>query len=284
MSQSILVTGATGTIGSQLLPLLQAQGLDVAAMTSRPGHRVPGFRTVQGDFAQPDALAAAFQGFDTVFLLQPLAPRMVAFGLNAVAAAKAAGVKRIVRSSGGGAASDSPFSLPRAHGTVDDAVRASGLAWTLLRPTSFMQNHLTYNTAAIRSGALYAPHGDGATSLIDARDIAEVAALVLADPDAHLGRAYDLTGAQSLTDAEQMAIIAEAIGRPVAYVDVPESAASEAMAGMGFPELLVDWVMSLNAIIKAGYAAGQSPDFQRLTGKAPRTFTAFAREHAATWA
>jgi len=256
----------------------------VAAMTSRPGHTVPGLRTVQGDFAQPDALVAAFQGFDTVFLLQPLTPRMVAFGLNAVAAAQAAGVKRIVRSSGGGAASDSPFSLPRAHGTVDDAVRASGLAWTLLRPTSFMQNHLTYNTAAIRSGALYAPHGDGATSLIDARDIAEVAALVLADPDAHLGRAYDLTGAQSLTDAEQMAIIAEAIGRPVAYVDVPESAASEAMAGMGFPELLVDWVMSLNAIIKAGYAAGQSPDVQSLLGKAPRTFAAFARENRAHWA
>jgi uncharacterized protein YbjT (DUF2867 family) len=116
------------------------------------------------------------------------------------------------------------------------------------------------------------------------RDIAEVAARVLADPAAHQGQAYDLTGAQSLTDAEQMAIIGDATGHPVAYVDVPAAAASEAMAGMGFPAILVDWLMSLNAIIKAGYAAGQSPDVQRLTGKAPRTFAAFAKENRAVWA
>jgi len=284
LSQSILITGATGTVGSQLLSALQAKGLDVAVMTSRPGHTVPGFRTLHGDFASPESLAAAFQGFDTVFLLQPLDPRMVTFGLNAVAAAKAAGVKHIVRSSGAGADSASPFSLPRAHGTIDDAVRASGLGWTLLQPNSFMQNHITFNTAAIRSGAFYAPHGEGATALIDVRDIAEVAALVLADPSAHQGQTYVLTGAQSLTDAEQAAILTGAIGRPVAYVDVPEAAASEAMAGMGFPALLVDWLMSLNAIVKAGYAAGQSPEVQRLTGHAPRSFESFAREHRAVWA
>ena len=271
MSQSILITGATGTVGSQLLSALQAKGLDVAVMTSRPGHTVPGFRTLHGDFASPESLAAAFQGFDTVFLLQPLDPRMVTFGLNAVAAAKAAGVKHIVRSSGAGADSASPFSLPRAHGT-------------LLQPNSFMQNHITFNTAAIRSGAFYAPHGEGATALIDVRDIAEVAALVLADPSAHQGQTYVLTGAQSLTDAEQAAILTGAIGRPVAYVDVPEAAASEAMAGMGFPALLVDWLMSLNAIVKAGYAAGQSPEVQRLTGHAPRSFESFAQEHRAVWA
>ena len=283
MSPSILITGATGTIGSQLLSILQAKGLEAAAMTSRPGHTIPGFRTVQGDFAKPETLVAAFQGFDTVFLLQPLAPEMVAFGLNAVAAAQAAGVKRIMRVSGGGADSASPFSLLRVHGTVDDAVRASGLEWTLLRPSAFMQNHLTYNMGAIRGGAFYAPHGEGASALIDVRDIAEVAALVLANAAAHQGQVYDLTGAESLSDAEQMAILAEAIGRPVAYVDVPEAAAAEAMAGMGFPALLVDWLMSLNALIKAGYAAGQSPAFERLTGKAPRTFAAFVQEHRALW-
>jgi uncharacterized protein YbjT (DUF2867 family) len=253
-------------------------------MTSRPGHVVPGFRTVLGDFSQPDSLVAAFRGFDTVFLLQPLVPDMVAFGLNAVAAAQAAGVKRIVRSSGGGADSASPFSLPKAHGVIDDAVRASGLSWTLLRPTSFMQNHITFNAGAIRSGTLYAPHGDGATALVDVRDIAAVAALVLAGPAAHHDQAYDLTGAQALTDAEQMAIIGTTISRPVAYVDVPESAAAEAMTGMGCPAILVDWLMSLNAIVKAGYAAGQSPDVLRVTGQAPRTFAAFAQDHRDIWA
>ena len=284
MSQSILITGATGTIGSHLVPALQAMGLDVAVMTSRPGHTVPGVRTLQGDFSNPASLEAAFQGFDTVFLLQPLVPDMVAFGLNAVAAAQAAGVKRIVRSSGAGSNSASPFSLAQAHGVMDDAVRAGGLDWTLLRPTSFMQNHVTYNAAAIQGGAFHAPHGEGAIALIDARDIADVAALVLADPAAHRGQAYDLTGAQSFTDAEQMALISEAIGRTVAYVDVPEAAASEAMTGMGLPVILVDWFMSLNAVIKAGYAAGQSSEVQRLLGKAPRTFAAFVQEHRAIWA
>ena len=283
MSRSILITGATGTIGTQLLQALANKGLDLAVMTSRPGHSVPGFRTIHGDFSNPDSLRAAFAGFDTVFLLQPLAPQMVEFGLNAVAAAQAAGVTTLVRSSGAGADSASPFSLAQAHGRVDDAVRASGLNWTLLRPGSFMQNHLTYNAEQIKGGAYYAPHGQGAVALIDARDIAEVAALVLADPSAHAGQSYDLTGGQSLNTAEQLAVISAATGQAVAYVDLPEQDAAGGMAKMGFPPVLVDWLMSLNAIIKAGYAAGQSPDFQRLTGHAPRSFQAFVREYAAAW-
>ena len=284
MTRSILITGATGTIGSNLLEALEGKGLDAAVMTSRPGHTVPGHRTLQADFADPESLRAAFNGFDTVFLLQPMVPSMVQFGLNAVAAAQAAGVRTLVRSSGAGADASSPFSLARAHGAIDEAIKASGLQWTLLQPGSFMQNHVNFNAAQIKGGAYYAPHGQGAQALIDARDIAEVAALVLADPEAHQGQAYTLTGEQALTDAVQMAVISEAIGRTVAYVDIPEAAAAEAMAGMGLPPVLVDWFMSLNAIIKAGYAAGQSPDFQRLTGHAARTFTAFAKEHAAVWA
>ena len=284
MSRSILITGATGTIGSQLLKALEGRGLDVAVMTSRPDFTAPGHRTLHGDFSDPASLRAAFAGFDTVFLLQPLVPQMVEYGLNAVAAAKAAGVKTLVRSSGGGADAGSPFSLARAHGVIDDAVRASGLAWVLLRPTSFMQNHITFNAEQIKGGTFYAPHGQGATSLIDARDIAEVAALVLADPSAHLGQAYDLTGGEALTNAEQMALISQAINRPVQYVDIPAAAGTEAMTTMGFPPILVDWFTSLNAVIAAGYASGVSPEVQRLLGRAPRTFAAFVKEHAAVWA
>ena len=283
MANSILVTGASGTIGTQLLQVLKARGLDVAVMTSRPGHSLPGFRTVHGDFGSPEALAEAFRGFETVFLLQPLAPQMVAYGLNAVAAARAAGVRHLVRSSGGGADAASPVSLAKAHGEIDDAVRASGLGWTILRPSSFMDNHLTFNAGSIKSGTFHAPHGQGATALIDARDIAESAAAVLADPEAHAGRTYDLTGGEALTVAEQMAVLSEVLGRPVQYVDVPEQAAVEGMTAMGFPAVLVDWLSSLNFAIKAGYTAGLSGDVARLTGHAPRTFAAFARDHASAW-
>ena len=284
MSHSILITGATGHIGTELLKALERQGLEAAVMTSRSGHSVPGHRTIHGDFADPASLRSAFAGFDTVFMVQPLAPQMVEYGLHAVAAAQEAGVRNIVRSSGAGSDSTSPFSIARAHGQVDDAVRASGLNWTLLQPTSFMDNHLTYNTEAIKGGATYAPHGNGAVALIDVRDIAEVAALVLTDPGAHQGQTYQLTGGEALTDAEQMALISQAVGHGVAYVDIPEAAAVEAMNGMGFPAILVDWLMSLNAVIKAGYAAGVSPDVERLTGHAPRTFAAFVKEKAGAWA
>ena len=187
MNTSILVTGASGNIGAQLLPALREKGLEATAMTSRPDHTIPGYRTIYGDFGNPESLREAFRGFDTIFLLQPLMPQMVEYGLNAVAAAKAAGVGHIVRSSGAGADSNSTFSLARAHGLVDDAVRSSGIEWTLLRPKSFMQNHVQYNTGQILNGTLYAPHGTGAISLIDVRDIAECSAVILANPDSPPG-------------------------------------------------------------------------------------------------
>jgi uncharacterized protein YbjT (DUF2867 family) len=108
---AILVTGATGTVGTQLLRSLRACGVDAAAMTSRPGVSIAGVHTTQGDFSQPDTLATAFAGFDTVFLLQPLTPEITAYGLNALAAARTAEVRRLVRLSGAGADSKSPFSI-----------------------------------------------------------------------------------------------------------------------------------------------------------------------------
>jgi uncharacterized protein YbjT (DUF2867 family) len=283
MSTSILVTGASGNIGAQLLSALREKGLEATAMTSRPDHTIPGYRTIYGDLGNQESLREAFRGFETIFLLQPLMPQMVEYGLNAVAAAKAAGVGNIVRSSGAGADSNSPFSIAKAHGLVDDAVRSSGMKWTLLRPTSFMQNYIQYNADQIRNGTLYAPHGTGATSLIDVRDIAECAAVILANPAAHQGKSYDLTGGEALTDVEQMAILSAGIGRAVHYVDIPAESAADAMAAMGMPAVVIDWLMSLNAIIRVGYAAGISEDVLRLTGHAPRTFAAFVKDYAQIW-
>ncbi|OQA34042.1 MAG: NAD(P)H azoreductase [Betaproteobacteria bacterium ADurb.Bin341] len=283
MTHNILITGATGTIGSEVVKALKARGLEFAAMSSRPDQMIDGKPAVFGNFARPETLRQAFRGIDTLFLLQPLAPEMAEFGINAVDAAKAAGVRHIVRSSGGGADPDSPFAIAKVHGQVDRYVQESGLGWTLLRPNAFMQNFLTYYLEQIRSGAYYKPNGDGATSLVDVRDIAECAAAVLADPAAHAGRIYTLTGGEALTNSAQMAAISAAIGKEVRYVDVPEAAAVEAMTGLGFPPKVIDWLMSLNAVIKAGYAAGLSNDVRQLTGHAPRRFTDFVRENAAAW-
>jgi uncharacterized protein YbjT (DUF2867 family) len=273
----ILVTGATGSIGSRLVARLQELGADFATMSSKPG------QGVQGDFADVASLTRAFTGVDTLFLLLPLVPHKLQLADNALAAARAAGVKHIVRSSGAGADADSPVSLAQLQGRIDAKVIASGIATTLLRPSGFMQNWITFTAAQVKAGTVYAPHGNGAQSVVDARDIADAAAAVLTDPAAHAGKVYNLTGAEALTDAQMLASISAAIGRTVQYVDVPESAAQQAMQEMGMPAVLIDWFMSLNYVIKQGWAAGVTDDVQRLTGHAPRRFDDFARENAAAW-
>lgn len=273
----ILVTGAAGTIGRFLMARLTAYGADVQPMSSRPGHGV------HGDFSDVESLKRAFQGIDTLFLLLPLVPGMRGLADNAIAAARAASVKHIVRSSGAGADASSAFALAKLQGDIDEKVRGSGIAHTLLRPTSFMQNWVKLAASQIRSGTYHAPHGDGAVSVIDARDIADAAAVVLTNPAAHAGKTYTLTGAEALTDAQMVAAISQAIGRELRYVDIPEAAAEEGMRHMGVPAEVVAWMMSLNAIIKAGRAAAFSDDLQALTGKAPRRFADFAREHADAW-
>lgn len=284
MTNHILVTGSTGNIGRELVKQLQARGADFAVMTTQPGRAPAGVRAVHGDFTQPASLAAAFAGTDTLFLLFPLVPGILDMARNAVAAAQAAGVRHIVRSSGAGADAGSPASIARVHGQIDDLIAGSGIAYTLLRPTSFMQNAINFSAGSIKgAGAIYAPHGNGAVSVIDVRDIAEAAAAVLAAPAAHAGAAYTLTGGEALTDAQMAADIGRAIGRDVAYVDVPEQAAVDAMTQMGMPPQLIDWLMSLNHVIKQGWAAGLTDDVRRLTGHPPRRFADFAREHADAW-
>lgn len=284
MANPILVTGATGNIGRELTKQLQARGADFAAMSTQSDQTPAGVRVVHGDFTRPATLQAAFAGVDTLFLLFPLVPDMIAMARNAVAAAKAAGVKHIVRSSGAGADSRSPASIAKVHGEIDDLVVGSGIAYTLLRPASFMQNTVNFYAGTIKgASAIYAPRGNGAVGLIDTRDVAEVAAIVLTAPAAHAGAVYTLTGGEALTDAQVAAAIGRAIGRDVTYVDVPEQAAVDSMTQMGFPPQVIDWLMSLNYVIKQGWAAGLSEDVRRVTGHAPRSFTSFAQENAAVW-
>lgn len=276
----ILVTGASGSIGSRLVTRLRELDANFTLMSSKP---TPGSPAVQGDFNDPASLQRAFAGVHTLFLLLPLVPNKLQLADNAVQAARAAGVSHIVRSSGAGADADSPVSLARLQGSIDAKVAASGIAHTFLRPSSFMQNWINFSAAQIKAGTVFAPHGNGAQSVIDARDIADAAAAVLVNPAPHNGKAYTLTGAEALTDAQMLASISQAIGRTVNYVDAPETAALQAMQGMGMPEVMIDWFMSLNHVIKQGWAAGITDDVQRLTGQAPRRFADFVRENAAAW-
>jgi uncharacterized protein YbjT (DUF2867 family) len=284
MENTILVTGASGTIGTQLTAQLRAAGANFEVMTSKATGSLGGVHARQASFEDVAQLTSAFQGIDTLFVLLPLVPHKVQLARNVAAAAKAAGVKHIVRSSGAGADAKAAFSLPQMQCTIDDILAATGIPSTFLRNAGFMQNYATFSAQMVKDGMCYAATADAAQSLIDVRDIAAVAAKILQSPAAHAGKAYTLTGAESLTDTERVAILSTALGRPVGFTPISvEYAANTMRTEWGMPEVMVDWMSSLNQIVSAGYAAGISPDVQTLLGRAPITFQQFAKDHAAQW-
>jgi uncharacterized protein YbjT (DUF2867 family) len=280
MSNTILVTGASGNIGRELIQILRAANANVIAGSSS-GKAKPGVPTRKVDLADTATLADGFAGVDTLFLLLPLQSNMLDLARNAVAAAKAAGVKHIVHSSGAGADATSPAMIARVHGEVDQLIKDSGIPYTLTLPVNFMQNYINYHAAAIKAGAFYLPQGEGRVGYIDVRDVAAVNAVILQNPGAHVGKSYVLTGGESLSNADVAQRFSQAIGRPVDYVDVSDEAARAAMTEMGMPEWNIDVMMSLNQVIAAGYAAGLSPSVQELLGRAPISFERYLADNQA---
>jgi len=276
----ILITGASGNIGQPLVDSLHASGTPFETLSSR-STAASGVRT--GSYADPASLLRAFAGIDTLFVLLPLTPDKLVHARNVAAAAKAAGVSHIVRSSGAGADPDAAYALPRLQGEVDRIFEDSGMATTFLRPAGFMQNYVGFLAGMVKAGTVHGATGDTPQSLIDTRDIAAVAATILASPAAHAGKAYTLTGGDALTDSQRAAVLSQVLGRPIKFVAVPPDAAVAGMRQMGMPDALVDWLASLNALVSAGHAAAISPDAARLLGRAPITFAQFAADHRAAW-
>jgi uncharacterized protein YbjT (DUF2867 family) len=283
---TILVTGATGTISTEVLAALDGRaGVTVraAVRTAAKGAalRRANVAPVDFDYAQPDTVRAALAGVEALFLCTPFDARSVEFGKALVDAAKAAGVKRVVKLSAFGADIEPGITLGRAHREVEKHVEASGLAYTFLRPNNFMENFLGYYPPAA-DGNIYLPWGEGACSFIAAGDVGRVAAEALTKPE-HEGKAYTLTGPAAFTIAEAARVIGEVTGRAIRYVDVPEAAAEKAMLDQGMPGWMVSAMMELHGIDKAGYAAVVTDAVQTITGQPPVSFPSFAQKHAARW-
>lgn len=282
MSNAIFVTGATGTIGRELVAQLKAAGAQVVAGSSS-GKAIEGVETRRASFDDPASLTSAFNGVDTLFLLLPLQSDMVDLARNAIAAARAAGVTHIVRSSGAGADPNTPVAIGRVQGEIDRLVAESGLAYTITEPNCFMQNFVTFYADMIRAGALYLPQGDGRVSFVDVRDIAAVDAAILRRPADHAGKTYVLTGGEALSNADVTARIGAALGRSVDYVAVTDEAATASMREAGVDAWSIDMLMSLNRLIAAGHAAAVSPDVQTLLERAPIPFDRFVADYVASW-
>ena len=282
----IAVTGATGLVGGALCARLAAHDVTVRAIarsaTARfaPGPRV---EPVDRDLHDAAALHEALAGCDALFALTPLEEAMPEVGVRLVEAAVDAGVRRIVRLSAFGAGEASPNTLGRVHRAVEEACESSGVEWTLLRPNSFMQNYATYCGHEIRAdGVFHMPQGDGAVSVVDARDVAAVAEQALLVPG-HAGRAYELTGPEALANAAIAQALGAATGRAIRYVDVPESQARRAMLDAGLPPWLIQVILELYAMSKAGAASRVSVDVERVLSRAPTSFAEYARARRADY-
>lgn len=284
MPGKIIVTGATGNIGAPLVKALAEMKADFRAVTHSEGKaaalRSKGVDAANADIATGQGLDKAFEGGKTLFLLTPPFPQMGESARGLLTAAKKAGITHVVKLSGMGADQGS-ISLAKWHRAVEVVIEKSGLAWTHLRPNSFMQNYLAFHAGAIKGqGMFYAPLGDGAVSYVDTRDVAAVSATALANPSAHAGKAYTITGPEALDNKRVAAILSEVTGKTVTYVDVPEGAARDSMLKMGMPDWMAEALLELFAINKAGYTAAVTGDIKAVTGRAPRAFANFASENA----
>jgi uncharacterized protein YbjT (DUF2867 family) len=280
----ILVTGATGTTGRYVVHELLAAGARVRALV-RKADRVSlpdGAETATGDLADPGSLAAALEGVEKVYLLAPFEPRLVELEWNVLDAARRAGVRYVVKHSGLGASPDSSIAIGRWHGEAQRQLERSGLAFTHLQPHSFMQNLLGSANTIATEGTLYAPMGDTRVSLVDAWDIAAVAARVLLEPG-HAGRTYVITGPEALTYGEMAVKLSVATGRPVRYVDVTPTQAKHGMMATGMPEWAADAVNELSGWYRSGHGALVTQVVAEIGRRTPHTFDTFARDHAAAF-
>lgn len=282
--ETIVVTGATGNIGKPIVEGLIKKGCAPRVVVRKREVNETwdkaGVVQVEANLSDADALAAAFDGAEKVFSITPFVENLVEVGAATVEAAKRAGVRHIVRSSAQGADVNSPIALGRWHGAVEKLIEESGLEWTFVQPASFFQNYLGYADTIKNQNAFYAPLGDGKVSLVDVRDIAAVAVAALTEEN-RAGKKYAVTGGESLSNQETAETFSDVLGREIKYVDAPEDVARKQMLDSKMPAWMVDAVMELNRIGKAGYLAETRPTVEEITGRKPITFRQFAEENKA---
>lgn len=281
----ICITGIGGTVGSEVASQLEAAGAPFRgayfSANKADAARARGIEAVLIDYNRPETLRAAFQGCETLFLLGPNTLNQVELECNAVEAAKVAGVRHVVKQSVMGA-QDESYSLAYVHRAIEKAIESSGLAWTFLRPNSFMQNLVTFMAESIGAeNAFYSAAGQAQISHVDVRDIASVAVRALTEAG-HDGKAYTLTGPVALTYDEIAAELSQVLGRPISHVSLSPADLKQGMLAMGMPEELAERMLDLERYFREGRASLVTDDIKRVTGQPPRRFAQFVREVAAT--
>lgn len=269
---TILVTGATGTVGQHVTDLLVKRGMSVRALTRNPGQakaKLPeGVQIAAGDLMKPETLREAMQGVEAVFLItssdEPEAD--LDTDPQVVALAEAAGVKRVV------------VLVGFAEGPVEAALQASSMQWTLVKPAEFMANVLADWRDMIRTeGVVREFYGGALSARVHEGDIAAVAVRALLE-DGHHGRTYALTGPEALTRKEAVRTIAAAIGKDIPFVELTEEEARQQWRDQGYDEESVEFFVQMaKNTPEAGYTV--LPTILQVLGRPARTFAEWTKEH-----
>jgi uncharacterized protein YbjT (DUF2867 family) len=275
----VLVTGATGNTGSGLVPALRSAGVDVRAFVRNESKAQPlkdaGAEIVVGDLDRPETIEPAVEGVDKIYLLTWNGPTQAQQAENVIKAAKQAGKPHIVRHSMWGPESR----IIKQGRQVEEALKSSGLPWTLVKPTFFMQNTMMAAQTIASDGVIYWAMKDGKLGMIDLRDIVDAAVAVLTS-SGHEGKSYILTGPAAISFHDVAATFSKVLGKDVKYVSVPGEAALDSMLGIGMPEWIAKGYVELFEGFSENFANRATDNVAILTGHPARSFEQFARDFA----
>jgi uncharacterized protein YbjT (DUF2867 family) len=278
----ILVMGATGTVGRDVVKQLVAAGERPRAFIRDPakGQRLGSqVEQVVGDLDRPESIAAAVADVDRMFLVTTQSPRQPDWERSVIEAAASARVRRVVKVSVFNADVRSPLQIARQHWQAEQTLEDSGLAATILRPVFFMQNL----SRMVRGDKLATAAGKGRVAMVDARDIATVAVAALLG-DGHDGKTYTLTGPEALSFDEVAKIVSQQTGRQIRHVEVPPEGIRAALQAGGVPAWFASDMATLQRMLADGYEEDTTDDVRSVTGGPPSTLHQFAAEFAESFA
>jgi uncharacterized protein YbjT (DUF2867 family) len=278
----ILITTA-GKVGTEATRLLAAEGEPVRVLVRNPAKATAlaqaGVEVAVGDLDVPASIDAAMHGVSAVVLVSPAIP---AQELNVVTSAVAAGLGHVVKITSK-ASADSPIARRRDQTEIENGLIASGLGYTLLRNNAYMQNFLMQAAGIAKTSSFGSSAGDGRVGLIDARDVAAVAAEIVSSPAPHVGRTYWLSGPERLSYSDVASVLSTVLGRPIAFHPLTFEQERQAMISAGVPAEVAEMNAQALGLFAQGDSDWITDDVPLVLGRSARTFERFANDHAAAF-